>query len=372
MPLFEPKEKNILGVDIGTSSIKIVELVQEKNGTFQLGTYGYIDHLPRAVAHKNPHDVELIVTSIGEVCKKAQCRTRRATAALPTYSVFTSLIALPWMSAEELDSAIRWEAKKIIPLPLEEIVLDYKILNPQKKSAVSLSFGKKDEGSAKEKIQEDYRILITGAGKETVQQYTEVFEQSGLTLVSLETEMFALSRSLVGEDPGEIMIVEIGAVVTDIIIIEHLVPFLARSLETGGTALTRAIMNSLKINDKRAEQLKRDIGLAGWEENAGIPKILKETLEPIIHEIKYTLDVYKNHQLTPSQKATGTVEKIILTGGTALLPHCAEYLSKTLDMRVVIGDPWAHVTYPSELQGVLKELGPKFSVAIGLALRGLT
>ncbi len=372
MPLFEPKEKNILGVDVGTSSIKIVELVQEKNGTFQLGTYGYIDHLPRVVPHKNPHDVELIIASIIEVCKKAQCRTRRTSAALPTYSVFTSLIALPWMSAEELDSAIRWEAKKIIPLPLEEIVLDYKILNPQKKSAVSLSFGKKDEESVKEKIQEDYRILITGAGKETVQQYTEVFEQSGLTLVSLETEMFALERSLVGEDPGEIMIVEIGAVVTDIIIVEHSVPFLARSLETGGNALTRAIMNSLQINEKRAEQLKRDIGLAGWEENAGIPQILKETLEPIIHEIKYTLDVYKNHQLTPSQKATGTVEKIILTGGTALLPHCAEYLSKTLDMRVVIGDPWAHVTYPVELQGVLKGLGPKFSVAIGLALRGLT
>lgn len=371
MPLFESKDKSILGVDIGTSSIKVVELVQEKNGTFSLGTYGYIDHLPRVVPNKNPHDVELIIASVKEVWNKAKCGTRRASAALPTYSVFTSLIALPWMSTEELDSAIRWEAKKIIPLPLEEIVLDYKILNPQKKKSSPLSFGKEEKG-VKEKIQEDYRILITGAGKETVQEFTEIFEQSGLTLVSLETEMFALSRSLVGEDPGEVMIVEIGAVVTDIIIIEHSVPFLARSLETGGNALTRAIMNSLQINEKRAEQLKRDIGLAGWEEAAGIPQILKETLEPIIHEITYTLGVYKNHQLTPSQKATGTIEKIILTGGTALLPYLAEYLSKTLDMRVVIGDPWAHVKYPDELRGVLKELGPKFSVALGLALRGLT
>lgn len=372
MPLFEQKEKNVLGVDIGTSSIKVIELAHDKNGRSSLATYGYIEHIPRALPQQKQNDSDVLAQYVQEVWKKAQCSTRKTAAALPTYSVFTSLIALPWMSKEELDSAIRWEAKKIIPLPLEEIVLDYRILNQQKKGSFHVSLGNKKGEGEKEKTQEDFRILITGAGKETVQIYTDIFEKSDLSLTSLETETFALARSLVGDDLGEIMIIEMGAVVTDIIIVEQGVPFLARSIETGGNALTRAIMNSLQINEKRAEQLKRDIGLVGLEEgNGGIPDILKNTLEPIMHEAKYTLELYKNHQITPSQKATGTIEKVILTGGSALMPNCAEYFSKVLDMRVVIGDPWMQVDYPEDLKGVLKGLGPKFSVAIGLALRGI-
>ena len=100
-----------------------------------------------------------------------------------------------------------------------------------------------------------------------------------------------------------------------------------------------------------------------------MPAILKETLEPIVHEIRYTIDLYKNHPVTPTGKGTGSLEKIILTGGAALLPGIVDYLSKELDIRVILGDPWAGVQYPSDLKPVLSSLGPKFSVAIGLALR---
>ncbi len=131
-------------------------------------------------------------------------------------------------------------------------------------------------------------------------------------------------------------------------------------------------MASLSINDKRAEQLKRDIGvtiLDGAGGGEGVAKILSETLEPIIHEIRYTLELYKNHAVAPLPNSTGHVEKIILTGGSALLPNLAGYLSKSLDMRVLVGDPWAHVTFPADLKPLLATLGPKFSVAIGLAMR---
>lgn len=377
--MFDKKQQSIIGVDIGTSSIKLIELARNQDGTFSLVTYGFVENAPRDLKQVNKEHSNQIATTIKSICAKAGTTTSHASAGLPTYVVFTSLISLPRMPKEELDSAVHWEAKKIIPLPLEDIILDYKVLNDTKKEThASLPFLKKDEKKEQEDArlsneQEDLKILITGAAKETVARYTDIFSESALTLVSLETEMFALSRSLVGSEKGEIMIVEVGAAVTDIIIIEDGIPFLGRSIETGGNALTRAIMNSLNINEKRAEQLKRDMGLVNIEQagGGGVPKILKDTIEPIVHEIKYTLELYKNHGVTPSSRATGSVEKIILTGGSAFLPHLAEYLSSALDMRVLIGDPWAHVQYPADLQPVLMGIGPKFSVAIGLAMRGL-
>ncbi len=364
MPLFQKKERSLLGVDIGTSSVKIVELERTKDGAFALLNYGFVEQLSKeaqGLAHAESSSIASYVKSILE---KTKFSTKRASAALPTYSVFASLISLPAMSDEELESAIHWEAKKIIPLPLEEIELDPKILNKPIKG----KGGVKDE----KKTDESIRVLITGASKDTVHRYTEIFQETGLNLVSLETEMIALSRSLIGNDTAEIMIVEIGANLTDIIVVEGGVPFLGRSIETGGAAMTRAIVSSLGISDKRAEQLKRDIGVIAFDETsggAGVPAILKETLEPITHEIRYMIDLYKNHPVTPTGKIAGTLEKIILTGGAALLPGLTDYLAKELDIRVILGDPWSGVQYPADLKPVLSSLGPKFSVALGLALR---
>ncbi len=376
MPLFQKKERSLLGVDIGTSSVKIIELEKTKEGTNAIVNYGFVEQVQQAQRGLTQAESSSVAGYVRLILEKTHFSTKKATAALPTYSVFTSLISLPAMSDEELESAVQWEAKKIIPLPLEEIELDPKILNrPVKGKGGQLPFGKKEkEGEVKEKADESIRVLITGAAKDTVQRYSTIFQESGLELVSLETEMIALARALVGSDPTEVMILEIGANLTDIIVIEGGVPFLGRSIETGGAAMTRAIVSSLSISEKRAEQLKRDIGVLSLDDSsggAGVPAILKEALEPIIHEVKYTLDLYKSHPVTPSGKGTGTVEKIILTGGGSLLPGRVDYISKQLDIRVVLGDPWGTITYPSDLKPVLAALGPKFSVAIGLAMREL-
>lgn len=370
MALFEKKETSLLGVDIGTSSIKVIEVDRAKAG-HQLLTYGFVEDFNRDLRNLGKEDAKLTSQAMRTVVERSRCRTKRAIAALPTYAVFTSLISVPQLSGEELDSAVHWEAKKIIPLPIDDIVLDYRILNGKKEQGAGLKnvFGKKESVGEEEQL----KILITGAAKETVQKYTEIFGLSGLELVGLETEMFALSRSIIGTQPGEIMIVEIGSAVTDIIIMENGIPFFGRSLENGGAAITRAIVTSLHINDKRAEQLKRDIGIRPGGQDAsgtgGIPDIIKTALEPILHEVRYTLDLYKSHSITPSGKASGVIEKIVLTGGTALMPGLSEHFAKTLDMRTFVGDPWSFISHPADLKAVLQTIGPKFSVAIGLALR---
>ena len=361
MSLFGKQSTSLIGVDIGTSSIKLVELAHEE-GRARLVTYGFIDQIQRDIRSTVQEDTTFMAEQIKTVMAHTKFTTLQAIAALPTYAVFTSLISLPYMSKEELDSAVHWEARKIIPLPLDEIVLDYQVLNDVDSGGMTKKKGAQHP--------DFFKILITGAAKDTVARYTEIFKLSGLNLVSLETEMFALSRTLVGDDPAEIMIVEMGATTTDIVIVENGIPFLSRTIETGGMALTRAIVSSLNISERRAEQLKRDIGIIAFDQQSGgVPKILEGALEPLVHEIKYTFNLYKDLAIHPSDTATGNIEKVILTGGTALMPNFVNYLSQILQTRVVVGDPWARVAYPEDLRPVLAGVGSKFSVALGLALR---
>ncbi|MDP2655969.1 MAG: type IV pilus assembly protein PilM [bacterium] len=362
MPLFQKKLKNIIGVDIGTSSIKMIEL-SHREGRFYLSTYGFVEGLGREGTVSAKADESYLAKQIMRIKESTKFTSNVAVAALPSYAVFTSIISVPAMSKDELNSAIQWEAKKIIPLPLEDIVLDSEILNPPDPKVRP----KKGEESS-----EPLKVLITGAPKDLVKRYTQIFQEAGLTLAGLETETFALARSLVADDPGEIMIVEIGAATTDLIIVQKGVPFLSRSIEQGGNAITRSIVNSLNISDKRSEQLKRDIGITTLDANTGgggVPQIVERALEPIIHEIRYTLGLYKEGEVMTIDTSLGSIEKIILTGGSAMMPNVASYLAKALDMRVVVADPWSHVNYDEDLRPVLAGIGSRFSVAIGLAMR---
>ncbi len=204
--LFKKQLPSSIGIDIGTSSIKLVELAPLSDGMFQLVTYGFVDNVQRDVRGIGKDDVSDVANTVKLMCQKSGVTTLSAVAALPTYVVFTSLVSLPKLAGEELDSAIHWEAKKIIPLPLEDIILDYKILNAEKpKTSIAMPFLKSAAGPAGEDAAQDVKVLITGAAKDTVQIYTDIFQKSGLSLVSLETEMFALARSLTGNDPGEVM-----------------------------------------------------------------------------------------------------------------------------------------------------------------------
>jgi type IV pilus assembly protein PilM len=337
------EKKSYLGVDVGSTSIKLVELAEEK-GLPSLVTYGYAE---RAIGDIIKGDAKQILSRVADLLKKlytdAGVTNYQAVTALPNYSVFNSVITLPVMNKKELDSAVKWEAKKFVPLPMEDIVLDWRIID-----TINVDHKRKN-----------YRILLTAAAKNLVRRYVEIFKRADLQLLSLETEAFALSRSLIGKSQATTMIIDISAVTTDIIIIEKGVPALNRSIDVGGITISRAIANSLSIDFKRAEQFKRDIGMSG---SSKIPRIIESILNPVIDEMRYSLRLYQDQ----SEKK---VEQIILSGGSAYLPNLVEYFSQQLDMRVIIGDPWARVAYAEELKPALEEVAPRFAVALGLALR---
>lgn len=405
MKLFD-RNKGFLGIDIGTDSVKIVELKKE-DGQPTLVTYGVAEDSIDIVRDTSYESTTKIVAVINNAVERARISSRTTIAALPTFSVFSSILSLPSMPSKDLAQAVRWEAKKFVPMPLEEMILDWKLLKTleelqQERGTSSLSdradsaasaadnssadssatektsnqssvpdptkpISQLDKDSEQKPVQSKFkksaylRVLITAAPKALVSRYVEIFKQCGLVLGSLETEAFALARSLIGKQRGSVMIVDIGSITTDIVIIEDGIPILNRSIDVGGKTLTNSIAQSLHIDVSRAEQFKRDIGI-GPDSGSAIPRVMEQTMQPILQEINYSHNLYISQTNQP-------VEKIVLTGGSALLPAMDVYLARVTNINTYLGDPWSRLRYPEELRPVLEEVGVRLPVAIGLALK---
>lgn len=367
MPRFIGRKASYLGVDIGTSSIKLVECKNE-GGQPRLVTYAFLERPTNIIKGDSAQEQAQISTAIRELMKRSRATTERAISALPNFSVFSSIISLPVMPRKEMYSAVRWEAKKFVPMPIEEMVLDWRLLKEHQrkgKEGASQESSIPDEapGVPDERGPKNLRVLLTAAPKTLVKRYLEIFKNAGLKLMSLETESFALERSLLGGEPGSFMIVDIGSVVTNITITVNGIPLLNRSIDVGGETITKAIANSLNVDVERAEQFKRDVGVGSVPGTGSqIPRAIEFVLNSIVNEIRYVFNLYRNQGEKP-------IEKIILAGGSAFLSRLTEYLGTTLNMKVIIGDPWARTVYPLDLKPALDEIGPRFAVAIGLAMR---
>ena len=191
-----------------------------------------------------------------------------------------------------------------------------------------------------------------------------------MTLQALDTEAFALVRSLIGKDKSAVMILDIGARKTNIIIVENGIPFVTRSINVGGMTVSANMAQQMQVTEAEVERMKRDLGnMEGVTSDlpGGLPKILEPVMQAIVNEIRYSIQLYANMELTEMKE----IDKIILTGGSAHLPRLPEYLSNILNVNVYRGDPWARIAYPKDLSMVLQEIGPRMSSAVGLAMRDL-
>lgn len=360
MHLFSKKDTSYLGVDLGGSLIKLVQLKNVKKRA-QLVTYGYSTKPIRDVNDSFLDYPEEMGAMLARLCKESGVTTHRAITALPAPAVFSSIINLPNItkadisSTEKIDEAVRYEAKKIIPLPLEEMTLDWKLL------PIMDDMGKNEEVSKK-----GIQVLLTGAAKKIVRKYLAIFQKANLELMSLETESFALTRSLVGNDKSVIMIVDIGATSTYILIVDHGVPFLDRTIHSAGITITKLFAENLGVTIEQAEQIKFDYANSIFSKKVPLPKIVEDAFSPIINEIQYSFNLYQQDMYGGKN-----IDRIILSGGTAALPHITEYLSNLLNRRVYVGDPWARISYPEEMKPLLQEIGAKFAIGIGLAMRDI-
>ncbi len=363
MSLFGGKKVHTyLGVDIGTSGIKVVELSTEK-GRAKAMTYGYSERQPGQPVFSPFDDPKGTGERLAALCKKAGVRGTKVMAALPLSSVFSTIVSVPKRKHEkEMQPLVDAQVAKLTPMPLSEMVTSTTYIDGVK--------GIVGKESVPEKIKstDHVRVLVTGAAKSLVQKYIEIFKVAKLDLTALDTESFAMVRSLIGKDRSPIAIIDIGGTSTSVTIVEKGVPVLTRSIGIGGNNVTRRIMDQMSIQEAEAEQIKLDLmSVVGTAPGGvgGLPAVLDAVMQPLLTEIRYAFQLYAGMELCEYKK----VEKIVVTGGSSHLPRVVEFLKESLNMNVYRGDPWARVVFAEDLRPVLDEIGPRMSVAIGLAMR---
>ncbi len=355
-PFFKKTTKSYLGIDIGTSAIKVIEL-SKKGERIKLENFGELKS--QALYQKPFRSFEkntlLLLTdevalAIKGILKEANIQSRLVSFSIPDYSSFFTNFELPPMTAEELPEAVNFEARRQIPLPISELALDWQIIS--------------GKPSLDKKGGEKIKILLVAVPLEVINQYQEIAKKSGLELLALEAEVFGLIRSLTDKEMGLVSIIDIGAQSTTVNIVEKAILKTSNSFDTGGNELTRVIAQSRSIDFWEADELKGKYGLLqGKDED--VSNVLFPLIDSMIQEIENSIKNF--YQLDGKE-----ISKFILAGGAAYLPGFSEYLSQKLQKEVIIGDPFSKIFTPPILSDTLKTMGPSFAIAVGMALRAIT
>ena len=268
------------------------------------------------------------------------------------------------MTKEELPQAVQFEAPQHIPLPLSEVTIDWQVI----------------EGKIMDKKGTKLKILLVAVPNEVIYQYREIAKLSNLELRGLEAEAFSLSRAAVKNKDSKriISIIDIGAQSTTCSIIDKGTLKLSHSFDIAGNELTQIVSKGLNISYKEAEESKKKYGLRFLKEVSAkethvslkkeSPQKVAQTLIPIIDSILVEIRrIFQNHYQSENQE----IEKVILAGGTVLIPGFQEHFSSSLKKEIEIINPFADVFYPPILEKSLKEMGPSYAIAVGAALRCL-
>ena len=341
-----------LGVDIGTTSIKIAEISMGKIRP-KLQNYGILEsygHLERLNDAIQTNSLKLAEKETAELLKsilaKLKLKTNYASVSVPSFSAFITLIELPKMSDADTAKTVSFQLNQYIPLPASEVATEW------------FKVGEKSD----EKGFDKQEILITSIPNGQIKRYQNVFNLAGLKLKSLEIESLSLIRAIVGSDPTPTLLVDIGARSTNMAVSER--GFLKHNRQTdfSGGSLTQAIANGLDINARRAEELKKQKGLLGGRGDYELSTLIFPFLDVIINEADR---VRENYDKNNKHK----IERVILAGGGANLLGLDKYFEKQINLPTVVGNPFSKIDYPPAIDPFVKDLGPALSVAIGLGLR---
>jgi type IV pilus assembly protein PilM len=333
------------GLDIGTTSIKVAWLNRQGN-TFVYKSVLAVATPAQGIQSESSFDQQEIAKVINKLVIDAKISTNNVNVSLPESHVFTKVIEMPALSEKELSNAIYWEAEQYIPAPLETISLDWTIL--RKPSAPG----------------QKMHVLLVGAPTDLVKKYQAILGMAGLTVVSVETEMLAVIRSVVGNNnfPTSLLI-NIGATSTSLAIIKNGIIVFNYSIPLGGIAMTRAIAADFGFSPEQAEEYKRTYGLSDKNFGGKVGAALQPILTAMLAEVKKAITFYNERY-----KNESPISQTLLLGGGANLPGIVVYFAQNIGTETSVGNPWKLLN----VRGVPKEVearGPGFTVAIGLALK---
>ena len=337
---------NHFGLDIGTHSIKAVQL----SGSFERPNFVSAGQIPspgKGLVSESPVDQAASADAIKRLHHEAQFTTDQVITALPESQIFTRVIEMPNLKESEVANAIGWEAEQYVPIPISDVRLDWQILSKANNN------------------QNRIEVLLIAAPKLLIDRYLKVLRQAGLSVVSLETEITAVVRSLVQKLEGAptTLVISIGASTTDLSIVSAGRISFTRSVGTGGLALARGVAQDLGFELDQAEEYMKTYGLDSDQLEGKVMQAIKPIFDVVVNETRRALAFYAG------KHAEIPVKRVVVTGGTAKLPGLVIYLAEALGLEVQIADPWQGINLPPNVSQHLREEGPSYAVATGLALK---
>jgi len=362
--IFKENNQSVIGVDIGSSSIKVVQIkkhrgkaVLETYGEIALGPYGGVD-----VGQVVTLPAEKIAEAIKDIVKEANVTSVASGVSIPFKSSLVSLVELPKASDAELREMIPIEARKYIPVPISEVTMDWWII-PDDHGDLDFIDSEDEEG---EKLPPEHKVqvLVVSIHNEVLNTYSSIVREAQLDTAFFEIEMFSSTRALISGEIDPVMIFDMGAATTKIYMLERGVIKSSHIINRGSQEVTNSISKGMTVSFDRAEHMKRSLGTLPEADERKIYEIISITMDYIFSEAN---SVLLNYQ----KRFNKTISKVILTGGGVAMKGVVELARANFQTTVEIGDPFSKIETPAFLEQVLQTAGLEFAVAVGLALRKL-
>ncbi len=332
-----------IGIDIGSTSIKLVELMPNGHNKWKLLSAATMGS-PKGGVMGNQNNLASVTAAVVKILKEASVKSKRVVVALPEEQVSSHVVEMPLMNDDEIRQALQWQVEQYIPIPADKAVWSYEVI-------------KKDQAGG------GMEVLLVAAAKSLVASYTQVLEQAGLEVVALETELMASTRSEVPDNYPLSMLVDIGSRSTDLGVVRNSQLVFTRTIPTAGDAFSRAIESGLGLDSVQAEQYKNTYGFIQGRLDGKLVAVMTPVLNIIGAEIKKTIDFYT------SKHAGETLKVITLSGGVSLLPEVVGLISGLVGVEVSVGNPFAKVSLDQKQSKSLLGSAPFYGVATGLAMR---
>ncbi len=358
--------KKILGVDLGSETIKIVELEQAKNGKWALKKCAFKSV---GIGEDKPEEKKTAyIDLLKEMLIREKFSTKRVATSLSGNQVIVRYVKFPKLTAEELAKTINFEAEAYIPFDIKEVNLAFHIL-----------------GDLVEEGEKKMETVLVAVKKEVIQNRIEILEKAGFEPAIIDVDAFAIENALemarqseTKETKETIVVVNLGASVTNLVIIENGISKVVRDIFIAGNTLTKVIQQSLNYDFPKAEEVKRKYGLATEEvtaqeittpeeqpsEKTEVAKVLSPVISDLIKEIQHSIEYYQSQLPEEIQ-----VSRLLLAGGSALLPDLGKYFAQELQLPVEIYNPFLYLDVPNVLPEEIHQENTIFTVATGLACR---
>ena len=361
------KSTSVIGIDIGSSAIKVVQL-KKKGGKAVLETYGALALGPYAqkeIGQSTNLPTAKIVEALLDIMRESKVTTKRGGMALPFRSSLMSIIQMPDVPDKELAQMMPIEARKYIPVPISEVALDWSVI-PKDKYAEEEKEG--DTAFKADEVQKKFPtkdVLFVAIHNGAISKFQDIVKGADIQAKFFEIEIFSAMRAVLDQqEKAPVMIFDMGAAFTKLYIVERGTVRHSHSINRGSQDITSAISKSMQISIDEAERLKRGIGLAKTEDGKNVAEIVDLTLSYIFSEALRVISSYQ-------KKYNKTIQKVVLVGGGSSLKGLQEIASNRFGSEVVLGNPFDKVETPAFIEDALRNAGPDFSVSMGIALRRL-